>query len=86
LDRYGNEFTPSYISTSIAETNADDLLIRKTDTGITVDLKTVSKIELYTLSGLLLEKTIAHEKQYIKQLKSGVYILRINNYSYKIVL
>jgi hypothetical protein len=86
LDRYGNEFTPSYISTSVNETSIDHPMIRKTSEGISVELNGVSHVELYTLSGLLLDHVITHEKQYVKPLKQGVYILKINNCSYKIML
>jgi len=84
LDRYGNEFTPSYVGTSV-EMPADEPIIRTNSNGIQIVLDSYSTVELFSLSGVLLEKKYITGTSEI-EIGHGVYILRINGKTYKIVL
>ncbi len=83
LDRFGNEFTPVYVTTSI-DSPVENLKIRKTEKGISVFLENYSEVELVSVNGVLIDKKISIGT-YEKELKHGVYILIINKEAYKIV-
>lgn len=84
LDRYGNEFTPSYIGTWVETPNLKPI-VRTNSTGIQILLDSFSSIELYSINGVLMEKT-SMTGMYEKTLPHGVYILRINGNAHKVVL
>jgi hypothetical protein len=84
LDRYGNEFTPTYVGTSV-ESPAFKPVIRTSSTGVQVELDSYSTVELFSVNGVLLDKT-SMMGTYEKALHHGVYILLINGKVFKIVL
>jgi hypothetical protein len=85
LDRYGNEYTPTFLTTTTStETTHENLNIRIISNGIQVHLNSLSTLELYSISGLLIYKNVMMG-DYSSKLNRGVYILRVNGNSYKIV-
>jgi len=84
LDRYGNEFIPAYVGTSVERPGVEPL-IRKISTGIQVVLDHFSTVEIFSVNGVLLEK-ISMTGIYEKTLGHGVYIVRLNGKAHKIVL
>jgi hypothetical protein len=83
LDRYGNEFTPSYVTTSTDVPTLKPIICMDANK-VSVRLEAPSTVELYTLSGVLIEKKIT-QGLYEKELLHGVYILRIEGKPYKLV-
>jgi hypothetical protein len=83
LDRYGNEFTPGYVVTSIV-TPENKLIIHTNPNGIQVDLESYSSVKLFSINGVLLDNRVM-EGTYTADLVHGVYILIINGKTHKIV-
>ncbi len=85
LDRFGNEFSPGYVATSLDVVILEKYRIHIWHNTLVVDLDEVATVEVFTLNGILL-----HQKRtigiYELELKHGVYILRINGKPRKIVL
>ena len=74
--------------TAIPQTGVDEILvparIMRTSSGIEVMLDGQASIELYSISGALLDKTVV-SSSYSKALNSGIYIIRVNGVSTKFV-
>ena len=64
--------------------NIDEINIFSTDTGIAVQFKGEALIELYTVNGILIDKTQVSQF-YSRDLAKGVYILRVNGKTVKFV-
>ena len=75
LDRYGNEFTPVYVSTSI-ETPSENHQIRINKDILQVISDNETSIELYFLNGVLIDKKTM-KGTYERSLNHGVYLLKI---------
>jgi len=85
LDRYGNEFSAAYATTSTGiDTPAADFIVRNTTNGIQVELNSYSTVELFSTNGVLLDRKCL-VGTYTVELNHGVYILRVNGNSHKIV-
>lgn len=61
-----------------------NLKIKQTSTGIEIDLKTMSDIELYSINGTLIDKTSTNGI-YTRELSKGMYIIRVNGQAQKFV-
>jgi hypothetical protein len=72
------------LSTYLGKTENANIRIANTTKGISVELNGESAIELYSLNGLLIEKTKAYGI-YNRSLKSGMYILSVNGKATKFV-
>jgi len=83
LDRYGNEYIPTYQTTS-TETTHEDFFIRLISNGVQVHLNSLSTLELYTINGILIDKEVIIGDYSVK-LNRAVYILKVNGISHKIV-
>ena len=74
--------------TAIPGTGVDEIQvtarIMRTVSGIEVVLDGEANIELYSINGALLDKTVA-SSNYSKALNSGIYIIRVNGVSTKFV-
>lgn len=74
--------------TAIPGTGVDEIQvtarIMRTVSGIEVVLDGEANIELYSINGALLDKTVANSN-YSKALNSGIYIIRVNGVSTKFV-
>lgn len=74
--------------TAIPGTGVDEIQvtarIMRTVSGIEVVLDGEANIELYSINGALLDKTVAN-RNYSKALNSGIYIIRVNGVSTKFV-
>jgi len=74
--------------TFIPGTDVDEIQvstrIMRTSSGIEVVLDGEANIELYTINGALLDKTVVNSN-YSKALNSGIYIIRVNGVSTKFV-
>jgi len=74
--------------TAIPQTGVDEILvsarIMRTSSGIEVMLDGEASIELYSINGALLDKTVVNSN-YSKALNSGIYIIRVNGVSTKFV-
>ncbi len=58
--------------------------IMRTNSGIEIALDAVSTIELYTLNGIMIDKMIT-AGTYVRDLSSGIYIVRINGKATKFI-
>ena len=72
--------TPSSVFTP----KKDELNVYPTETGIVIQFAGDAVIELYSVSGILIDRTQASQT-YSRDLKKGVYILRVNGKSIKFV-
>lgn len=77
-----HQSTP-FITTEI-ETPTVDSRIMRTPTGIRIELDSQSTVEIYTINGMLIEKT-STQGTYSRDLNKGVYIIRINGKSTKFI-
>jgi uncharacterized lipoprotein YddW (UPF0748 family) len=86
LDRYGNEFTPTYF-TSVDTTKSmnDDVRISVSNGTISVYFSGKAVIELFTFSGTLVHSQIS-TGEYSHKLAHGAYLLRINSKTYKVII
>jgi hypothetical protein len=78
-----HESTLPFAVSSLEETTANVRIIR-TASGVEVQLDRESSIELYTISGVLIDKTRTADV-YSKALNNGVYIIRINGKATKFI-
>lgn len=69
---------------SLQENGATDVQIRYTDDGIEVDLENSSLVELYTISGKLVDRTTV-SGTYSRSLEKGIYLIAINGKATKFV-
>jgi len=72
------------VSTGTNNIQGQNARIIRTSTGVEINLDCESTIELYTVNGLLIDKTNA-SGIYSRDLNSGVYIIRINGKATKFV-
>lgn len=79
-----HESTLPFIVTSVENPSEQVAKVMRTATGIQVELEGESTIELYTLNGVLIEKTRTNGT-YTRDLNNGVYIIRINGKATKFV-
>ena len=84
LDRYGNEFTPVYVSTSI-ESAIENHQIRIIDNVLQVIADDDTTIELYFLNGILIDKKTI-KGTYERSLDHGVYLLKIGSKIRKVLI
>lgn len=86
MDRYGNEFTPVFaITTDVDPISSDGTEISVNADRLHIRVTTAAKIMIYNTQGVLINsKTVNNEL--ITKLNRGVYIVRINNSTYKIAL
>lgn len=76
------EFTVT--TSDIKEIAKSDIVVKSTTEGIEIGLDATSTIELYTVSGLLIDKTIA-TGTYSHALSSGIYVIRVNGQVVKFI-
>jgi uncharacterized lipoprotein YddW (UPF0748 family) len=84
MDRYGNEFTPVYVTTSI-ETPSENHQIRINNTILQVISDNETSIELYFLNGVLIDKETV-KGTYERSLNHGVYLLKIGSKIQKVLI
>ena len=84
LDRYGNEVTPSYITTDFENPAIESVRVVQTSAGIQINFEGKATIELFTLSGVLLQSKISIN-EYSANLTHGAYIVRVNGKTFKII-
>ena len=84
LDRYGNEFTPVYVTTGI-DLPKEIIQICILPNGFKVELTKNTSVELYTLNGVLIYKQ-SIQGTYQMKLKHGVYLLKLDGNIHKILI
>jgi hypothetical protein len=84
LDRYGNEYTPVYVSTAV-ESPVDRTSFTIINQTLHIQLENYSTVEIYSISGVLIDR-VAMKGSYEKGLEHGVYMLRINGKIHKIIV
>jgi hypothetical protein len=84
LDRYGNEFSPVYLTTSV-ENVADNTFYSVKNRVLQIQSTSSSVIELYFINGTLIEKGY-RKGLYEIELNHGMYLLRINGKIHKIII
>jgi len=87
LDNSGNKYTSSFSVNNISTEIVNPLVGAKitTENGIlNANFDKVVELNLYSISGLLLNHTTASE--FSKELKAGVYILEVNGKAQKVVI
>ena len=84
MDRYGNEYTPAYVTTSVEDV-IDNTNYSILDKILRIQLENNSIVEIYSIKGVVIEK-VATKGTYEKELERGVYILRVNGKVHKIVI
>lgn len=70
--------------TDVITPPADAIKVSSTDTGLSAQFDSEAAIELYTVSGILIDKAKASQS-YSRDLDKGVYIIRINGKTVKFV-
>ncbi|NDP21959.1 MAG: family 10 glycosylhydrolase [Paludibacter sp.] len=84
LDRYGNEFIPSYVTTS-TEIQTEIYRISIINNALQLDLEYSTNIELYSLNGVLIDRQTT-QGTYKKILEHGVYLLKIGIKIVKVII
>ena len=84
LDRFGNEYTPAYVSTFV-DSPVDKTSFTIINLKLQIQLDSYSIVEIYTISGVLINK-VTMKGFFEKELEHGVYILRINGRIHKIIV
>jgi len=79
-----HESTLPFLSTYVENRVEQTARIMRTSSGVEISLDGEVMVELYTINGLLIEKTNA-SGTYSRDLNSGVYIIRINGKATKFV-
>jgi len=77
-------FKITHIATGITKNSQEEISIIRTTTGVEINLDGEAMIELYSINGMLIEKTNANGS-YSRDLNKGVYIIRINGKATKFV-
>ena len=85
LDRYGNEFTPAFITTDIDPIYSKSVQISTHNGNLCIRISDNAKIELYNLQGILIDSQV-ESYEFNKHLPHGVYLVRIDDKTYKIVI
>lgn len=86
MDRYGNEFTPVFaITTDVYPISSDGTEISVNTDRLHIRVTTAAKIMIYNTQGVLINSQTVNN-ELITKLNRGVYIVRINNSTYKIAL
>lgn len=86
LDRYGNEFTPAFaITTGIEPLNSEGIEISVSNNNLHIRVSTTSKVMIFNTQGMLIDSMILNN-EFTKCLERGVYIVRINNSTFKIAV
>ncbi|MCD7974158.1 MAG: hypothetical protein LUG18_16085, partial [Candidatus Azobacteroides sp.] len=81
---YKNNFTAT-VSTGLSHVNSDNVIIHPASDAINVTFAGTAEIGLYSVYGQLLDKVIA-ENNYQRSVPEGIYLLTINNNTYKILV
>jgi len=84
VDRYGNEYTPVFIITDVDAPQESIVKIMNASNGVIVSLDGIADISIFNLQGQLLRQLRVNDECNIP-LEKGIYILRINDKSYKII-
>lgn len=84
VDRYGNEYTPAFIITDVDAPKESIVKIMNASNGVIVSLDGIADISIFNLQGQLLRQLRVNDECNIP-LEKGIYILRINDKSYKII-
>ncbi|MDD4969577.1 MAG: family 10 glycosylhydrolase [Paludibacter sp.] len=84
MDRYGNEFTPAYVSTSL-ENVFSNIKYSVSNNKLFIQLDNSSTVEIYSINGVMIEKKLC-KGTFEKELVHGVYLLRVNGVVNKIVI
>jgi len=84
LDRYGNEYTPAYVSTNV-ESPVNEIPFTIINRKLQIKLESYSIVEIYTISGVLIEQ-VTKKGSFEKVLEHGVYLLRVNGKVHKIIV
>lgn len=85
LDRYGNEFTSVYVTTDAEPIYSSSVQISTHNGNLNIRISDTTKIELYNSQGIMLDSRVV-TFEYNKNLKHGVYFIRIKDKTYKIVI
>lgn len=78
-------FETTYLNTKMNDVESNNFKIITTNSGIVVFLIEKSQIEVYAISGVLIDKTSTNG-QYVKNLSSGTYVVRVNGVARKIII
>lgn len=79
-----HESTLPFIVSSFENIPQQSIRLKQTSFGIEVELDGTSNIELYTINGVLVDKTTA-DGIYTRELGKGMYIIRVNGQAQKFV-
>lgn len=73
-----------FIVSSFEDIQQQSIRVKPTSIGIEVELDGTSNIELYTINGVLIDKTTA-DGIYARELSKGMYIIRVNGQAQKFI-
>jgi len=82
VDKYGNEFTPAFLTTENKDI-ISDVAIQNTEDGVLIKGTGKLRISVYSISGQLLINMLAENETFVS-LPKGISILKINETEYKI--
>jgi hypothetical protein len=77
-------FEDGWLGTINNEVQSANLGLMVTSKGVFVPLEETSMIELYSINGILIEKTIA-DGSYSRNINNGMYIIRVNGKAMKFI-
>lgn len=75
----------SIITTKVEKTTTSPLKIFSERGAIKVNFSGEAKLKLYTATGILISSTTTHN-QFYKKVDKGIYLLKFNSYTYKIIV
>lgn len=82
VDKYGNEYTPAFITTG-SQDIFNDIILQNTTEGILIKGTGVLKVAVYSISGQLLQNGTFQNEAFVSVPK-GITIVKINDTAYKI--
>jgi uncharacterized lipoprotein YddW (UPF0748 family) len=84
LDRYGNEFSPTFVTTNIINPNVENVIIINTLNGIIVKTNGNSVIRIHNIQGQILYSTNISSEGAFK-LPKGIFIVNVNSSIVKVI-
>ena len=77
-------FTTPLPATGISPATEMNVRIMRTQGGITAEFDGTAAVELYSINGAMIDKTVAYDS-YTRDLNPGAYIIRINGKATKFI-
>lgn len=84
LDRYGNEFSPTFVTTDFITPNENNIKILNTTNGIVVKTNDIAVIKIFNMQGqMLFSRNVSEQATF--NLPKGIYIVNVNLINIKVI-